>query len=130
MENEIMTMDEIAAEDDAKATAIETEIFALTTRLNELASSDDVTVPAAIEMVRCANRMLNEIVNVESVSELIDEEFALSANVYGQILMVSTREDLTARRKGFLVEVADHMGADYLDWLRRDVAFMVKVDSF
>lgn len=128
-----MEMDESARADDARTETTQQTIFDTCTQMRELTTeSEFISAAAAIEMVRLAVFMLNKVEEVDSVSELIvDTDFEeMKASVWGQLLMVMGTEHMTTTHKQFLIAVAEHMGSDWLEWLRRDVAFMVKVESF
>lgn len=127
-----MEMNEIARDDDAKSEALQENIFSTCTAIRGMTEDATYVTPAAaIEMVRLAVFMLNKVEEVDGISELIDSEFDLKASVFGQILMVNTTlGQMNLDHKAYLMAVAAHMGPDWLDSLRRDVAFMIKVESF
>lgn len=128
-----MDMNEIVEQDDARTAATQDEVFSLCKQMRVLTADPSAISPAAgIEMVRLAVYMLNTVKDVDAVSELITpDDMQWSPEVWGQLLMASTREGfMDTEYKTFLVRVASHMGPDWLENLRRDVAFMVKVESF
>lgn len=131
-EDDTMEMDEIARQDDERTEATQTAIFDACAHIRGLANDGDVVSPAAaIEMVRLAVFMLNKVEEVDGIQEVIHpEDIDLKASVWGQLLMTNTEERMSIDHKAWLIAVAEHMGPDWLEWLRRDVAFMIKVESF
>lgn len=130
MEN--LSMTAIVEQDDAKSEELQDNIFRACKEMRALAEDATyVTSAAAIEMVRLAVFMLNKVEEVDGIQELIHpDDVDLKASVWGQILMCNTVETMTVDHKGYLLAVAEHMGPDWLEWLRRDVAFMIRVEGF
>lgn len=128
-----MEMNEIAHDDDGRSEMVQDAVFKLIADMRELiaANPDHMTPAAGIEMVRLAVAMLNEAENIDGIQEIIrPEDIDFKASVWGQILMCVTEEHMPLAHKQWLMSVASHMSPDWLEWLRRDVAFMVKVESF
>lgn len=116
---------------------LEAEIFNLTKRLMTVlqpgGSINDLLRPApAVELARCAKMILGVLAHgempEEDFSELPDDpqvmgHFTLQAFGVGD-------ETFGLARKQKLMEVAIVLGRDNLESLRRDVAFMIKVEGF
>jgi len=124
------SMDMIVAEDNNRSEELEAAIFTASKTLRGLDIPVDFVTPAAsVELVRVANKCLNSLQGGD-IPEAIDNDFRLVPDVLGQILMNEFGLPEQPMNKARLLEIAQWMGPDYLEALRRAVAFMVKVESF
>lgn len=127
-------LNNLALEDDNKSEAVQDEMFSLAKQVRTLIETnpDHMTPAAGIEMVRLAVYMLNAVESIDGLPEIIHpEDIDFKASVWGQILMSTTKLDyMTVEHKSWLLAVASHMGSDWIEAIRQDVAFMAKVESF
>lgn len=119
-------------EANTQAETMQNEVFKTCHYVRELTEdSTHLTTAAGIELVRLAVFLLNKAEEIDSVEEIIRaEDIKFEAAVWGQLLMAGTQDFMHLEHKQYLTAVASHMGPDWLEWLRRDVAFMLKVESF
>jgi hypothetical protein len=102
--------------------------------MDEIAAEDDASFGTAIQLFTDAARMMEEA--AEMVERDLPEampEMRLAPDVMGQLLMnvlgtPGTR--LTLSEKKYWLEVASHMGPDWINSMKQVSAFMDKFDKF
>lgn len=83
-----------------------------------------------LQSLRDGIAALNRQANAGNASEMDTDNFTPEA--FGQLLMnhLDDCETFTTSNKVFWVQVAHHMGPDWLGALRKAVAFAIKSDEF
>lgn len=113
---------------DVEETALNT---AVDTLHKVIISRSDFRPSECDTMANLARGLLNKIDNAgHDISEFTNTLCTLSADMKAQLLMEFIGLDFGVNEKAELLKMAHWMGPDYLEYLRRAVAFMVKVESF
>lgn len=123
--------------------SVERAIFDTTkAAVQALPKPDEVSPAAATEIAWCVGRMLAVLASVDQPEKYFAEvltqvdgpmgEDGKYAQVVGHLVMQAFGEDigLGATRKMTLIEIGEVLGPDNLESLRKQVAFMIKVDEF
>lgn len=112
---------------------------ACNTFIGSIPAPADTTPAEAVELARVCGLLLVQLAEIDLPEENFLEVIAqfqgpptdVTAYVVGLFVMQSLAAiHMDREGKQQLVEIADLLGPDHLETLRRNVAFMVKVESF
>lgn len=119
--------------EDLEVNMEEQAIFAATSTLNDLLRNLGEARPTTnLELARTAALILNVLARQDQVEEWFNDlTNNLGDAAIGHFVLQALCEGpLDILMKGRLLSVADVLGPDHLDGLRRNVAFMIKVEGF
>jgi hypothetical protein len=145
MENHVETLsavelDAVLERSSAKEAAIFSATEAVITAIGE--PDGTLTVAALVELSKAAGRILAALaandMPEESFSNMRSEfdgpmgEDELTGAVVGHFVLQNLGDDVPMNLDGkkYLMEIGSILGSDHLEGLRRNVAFMIKVEGF